>query len=567
MQDYLDYITGTHSLYDKYIRDWRLAINSYHSGPEYKDAQYLRAYQIDINTPSETVNTYEKADDGSIVYKQKAKIEHGTSRVGTEKGLDSMAGSFYNEKIQNTPIYNYVKLIASEYNSILFRNPPQRNLGDSQDMQQFMQDVDGEGNDLNEFMSQVDVLTTVYGVIHIGCYKPIGSDIPKFKIHTPDDVTNWSYKYDLDGNLRMDSIVIKVEDSDHHNVYRVITDEFIDTIFVGHEDDDDYVPPIESDLLEQLDGSTYRVRQENELGYIPIVTVYQNVKVYNNVGSTIIFDVAQIQRSIYGDSAEIYSAITYSAHPTLILDETTDALNDGQVGAEPGSIVRVQGGLTGDQQNYVYEYKSPSLDAITEIRELIDSKIDKMTQIAMLRSEDLIKSARSGEQIEVFDDKLAALIRKKATNIENAESKLFDIYFDWTNQQVPEDFRISYNRQYNKRALEHELTEIDTLMRVVNKYDEVFVGTTPFRAATFETPEQAEAEASRLGGTGVHSHEVNGVTVYMPFNTHAEYEQNLERANPGVDFEEDTGFKEQMRDKIRIRLEELLDSTSTDRGL
>ena len=579
MSEYIDYITGTHSLYDKYYNDWRLAINSYHSGPEYKDAHYLRAYQVDLNTPSETVNTYERGEDGSYVSKTKARVEHGMTSNQVDKGQDMLGGSFYAEKIDNTPVYNYVKLIASEYNSILFRNPPQRETGEQPEMLEFIEDVDGEGSNLAEFMSQVDILTTIYGVLHIGCYKPTGSDIPKFKIHSPEDVTNWSYKYDIDGNLKLNDMVIKLEETDFHTVYRVLTPEFIDTIFVGQ--DEDYMPPVESDQLEALDDYTYRIRQENELGYIPITTVYQNVKVHNNIGSTIIFDVAQIQRSIYGDSAEIYSAITYGAHPTLVVDENTDALNDGQVGAEPGAVIRVQGGLTGDQQNFVYQFASPPLDAISEIRELIDSKINKLTQIAMLRSEDLIKSSRSGNQIEVFDDKLAALIRKKATNLENTESILFDMYFDWTNQQKPEDFKISYNRQYNKRALEHEISEMVQLINAYEKYESVFlerpnaIGSTvtEFVAEEFGTSAEAEARATELGGSGSHSHTLeDGSVVYMPFGTHAEYELQLEKNNPGVDYEERNsivapGIKETMRDKVRMRLEELLNSTSSENGL
>ena len=176
--------------------------------------------------------------------------------------------------------------------------------------------------------------------MHVGCYKPIGSDIPKWKIHDPTEVTNWSYQYDVDGNLKLKELVVRVEDSDYQSVFRYYTEETIETIFIGQ--DEDYLPPIDDPNLEQLDGMTYRVVQTNELGYIPVKTVYNSQKVYNNIGSTIIQDVAQIQRSIYGDMAEIYSAITYGAHPTLVVDETTDQLNDGQVGAEPGSVIRVQ---------------------------------------------------------------------------------------------------------------------------------------------------------------------------------------------------------------------------------
>jgi len=557
---YLDFITGTHSLYDRYYNDWQLCIKSWYGGVEYKDAKYLRAYQVDLNTPSETINTFVMNDDGSMVSKHRAKVEYGTSSNETNRGQDLLSGSFYLEKLENTPLYNFVKLIVAEYNAILFRNPPQRTLPNTPEITEFLQDVDGEGNSINEFMSLVDMYTTVYGVCHVECYKPVGSDIPKWKIYQPTDVTNWSYKYDVDGNLKLHNIVLKLEDSDYHSVFRYYTKDTVETVFVGG--DDDYLPPIDDPRLEQIDDNSYRIVQENELGYIPIKTIYQSTKIYNNVGSTIIQDCAQIQRSIYGDMAEIYQGITYGAHPTLVVDETTDQLNDGQVGAEPGAVIRVQAGLTGTPA-YVYEFASPDLTAIDSIKSLVDSKIEKLTQIAMLRSEDLIKASRSGEQIEVYDDKLAAQIRRKATNLENAEAKLWDVWFDWTNQQKPEDFSISYNRQYNKKALEHELNEISLAMTVLERYENMY--SKEIEAPEYATQEQAEAEAQRLGGSGFHTHtEEDGSIVYMPFATHEEYQAAI--GLDSVEAEEDNGFKTEMRNKIRQRLEQLLSATTTDNG-
>ena len=564
--NYQDFVVSTHPLYERYHDEWQHAIRSFYGSVEYREGKYLRAYQVDLNTPNETINTYDVNEDGSMVSKIRAKVSYGTTSNEVNRGQDTLGGSFYAEKLDNTPLYNYVKLIVAEYNSILFRNPPQRNLPDTEEVNRFIKDCDKEGNNLNEFMSLVDMFTTIFGVVHVGCYKDINSDIPKWKVHTPLDVTNWDYTYDIEGNLKLAKIVIKLEDIEDSAVYRVITPESFETVFVGDEDNDEYLPPIADERLEEMGPNTYRIVQENELGYIPINTIYQSTKVFNNVGTTTVFDVAQIQRSIYGDMSEIYSSLTYSAHPTLVVDSETDALNDGQIGAEPGGIVRVQGGLSAEP-NYVYEFVSPSLDAVTTIKDLVDNKVEKLSQIALLRSEDLIKSAKSGEQIEVYDDKLAALIRRKATNLENAESKLWDIYFDWTNTEKPADFYISYNRQYNKKALEHELAEISTMMSVMTKYDELFAGTTPFVAETFPTQQQAEQRATELGGTGSHSHTEDGVTVYMPFSSHKQYESTLEQQNPGVDYEENTGFKEDMRDKIRDRLEQLLNSTSSENGL
>ena len=556
---YTDFILTPHSLYARYMREWELQEKSFYGGTEYKLARYLRAYNVDLQTPSEQVNTYVTDDSGAVIAKSKATLtpNYTQSKTAAAAGNDVIDGTFYGEKLDNTPLYNYVKLIVAEYNAILFRNPPQRTLGESPEMMQFVNDVDGEGNSINEFMSLVDMYTTVFGVVHVGCYKPIGSDIPKWKIHTPLDVTNWEYSYDIDGNLKLNKVAIRIEDSDEHQIYRIMTPDTIETVFVA-KNDEEYTPP-QLEGLRQVDEGMYAVEQENELGYIPLKTFYQSTKVYNNVGTTVIQDVASIQRSIYGDLAEIYSAITYGSHPTLIVDETTSQLNDGAVGAEPGAVITVQAGLTGEPA-YVYEFASPELGSIKQIQELIDNKVEKLSQIAMLRSEDLIKASRSGEQIEVYDDKLAAQIRRKATNLENGESKLWNIWFDWTNQQRPADFGISYNRQYNKKALEHELSEINMTMNVLERYESMFSESAP--SEEFSTVEQAIGRAQELGGDGYHSHtEEDGTVVYMPFASHAEYE-----AAVGFDSTGDEEFKIQVKDKIKERLEQLLQSTTTTNG-
>lgn len=555
---YVDFVVSNHPLYDRYYKDWRLQEVSYYGSTEYKHARLLRAYTVDLQTPAETVSTYVTDESGAVVAKRRATVENNptNSPSAAGRGDDVLDGSFYGEKLDNTPLYNYVKLIVAEYSAMLWRNPPQRVLAETPEIQEFIEDVDGEGNSVNEFMSLVDTWSTIYGVVHVGCYKPVGSDIPKWKLHKPTDVTNWEYTYDRNGNLELSKVAIKIEDSDVHSIYRVMTADTIDTVFMGK--DDDYVAPIDDPDLLQLDEAVFMISQPNELGYVPLKTFYQSVKVYNNVGTTVIQDVAGIQRSIYSYLAEIYSAVTYSSHPTLIVDETTSQMNDGSIGAEPGSVVTVQAGLTGETA-YVYEFASPQLDSIEQIQKLIDSQIDKLTQIAMLRSEDLIKASRSGEQIEVYDDKLAAQIRRKAINLENGESKLWDIWFDWTNQTKPEDFGVSYNRQYNKKALEHELNEINLTMQLLEKYENMFDDAPNEEYATVE---EAVGRAQQLGGDGYHSHtKSDGGMIYMPFSSHSEFEAALGY----VDLEAD--FKDDVRETIKQRLQQLLNASSTMNGL
>lgn len=570
MSNFSDFVTGVHDLYDRYIDDWRLAVNTFWGGPEYRLGQYLKQYQVDTQTPAETINTYLVDSDGSYVSKVKAKTQNVQTSNEARKGIDHLGGTFYFEKLYNVPNMNYIKLYVSEYNSMLFKAPPHRTMPNSPEFAQFMMDVDQEGSSANEFWSQVDIMTTVYGVMWLSCMKFGDNELPTWRMHDPVSVKNWEYSYDRNGNLKLTKLLIELSSNETETVYRYMDSDVIRTVFVGDEDDDEYAPVIQDPDMIQEQSHVFYIEQENPLGYIPCIPVYQNQKIYNGVGSTPTFDLAQIQRSVYGDMAEIYSTIAYSAHPSLVVDEETDNLNNGDLGAEPGSIVRVPSAIGQGTPNYVYEFKAPPLTALSEIRALVDQKIEKMNQLAMIRTDELIKASRSGEQIREYDAKMESFIRKKATNLENAEYKLWDIWFDWTNTQMPQDFSISYNRQYNTRAIEREVEEINKLIMVYEKYDEVFHDSAEgIEAPEFATQAEAEAEAVRLGGSGFHSHqEEDGSTVYMPFATHDEYEMRINMQNGNSETSADAQeLKLTLRDQLRQRLEELLNSTSTHNSL
>jgi len=562
--DYYEFITGNHALYHKYLDDWRLAVRSYWVGAEYRDGKYLKAYDIDYTTPSDTINTYDMDDDGNQIAKYTNSVQYVNSSQAADQG-ESYNNNFYFEKLRNVPVLPYTRLYASEYNAILFRTPPVRELPDDADVDAFIKNVDGEGNSINEFMSQVDVYTTVYGVVWVSCVKPAGADLPRWRWHSPIDVTNWQYGYNIDGDLELNKIVIKVASEPDVDIYHYYTKDIIETVFRPTTEDGEFDMdlPEGAEFIEGSDKDDpgfYRIVQENELGYIPVSPIYQSNKIYNGVGHTPIFDIAQLQRSIYGDYGEIYSSISYGAHPVTCVDRETLNENNFNVGAEPGSVIAVQNSLNG-QPNYVFEFKAPPLDSIQELRELVEQKIEKMNQVAMVRSDELIKASRSGVQIEMYDSKLEAFIRKKAVSLENAEAHmLWPMYFDWMGKTMPEDLSISYNRLYSQKGLENELKEMDMLISAYERYHAVFGAELEYTIKDFETQAEAEAEAERLGGSGFHSHtREDGLVTYMPFATHEELELRMEMRS-GVDAEE-VNYKEEMRDKLRERLDQLIEGS------
>ena len=565
--NYYDYITGTHTLYQRYADDWRLAVRSFWGGVEYRDANYLRSYAIDQSTPSDTIQTYDQ-NDGIVTGSYTTEVRPVASQQDADSGTAGYSNSFYQEKVNNVPVLPYTRLYVSEYNAILFRSPPVRNLPDEQDITDFMHNCDGEGNSLNEFMSMVDTYSTVYGVVWVSCLKLAGADYPKWRMHSPLDVLNWKYGYDANGDLELESILLRISSEPTVQILQHITKDTIETIFMPLGEDDIDVPEGAEYIIdpeaEDEDNGFYRTIQDNPLGYPPVSPIYQSTKIYNGIGHTPIFDIAQIQRSIYGDYGEIYSSISYGAHPVTVVDETTLTQNDFNVGAEPGAVINVQNSLNG-QPNYVFEFVAPPLDSIKELRELIDQKISKMNEIAMIRSEELIKASRSGVQLEMFDTKLEAMIRKKATSLENAEANvLWPMWFDWQGLSMPEDLTVSYNRLYNQKGLENELAELDKLLLTYERFEKVF-GPDNYEdiPEEFATQEEAEAIARTLGGSGSHSHtDEQGITIYMPFETHEEYELRLSMAKS-----EDADFGPGLKMKIQERLTQLIEGSYTNNSL
>lgn len=560
--NYFDFITGTHELYNRYADDWKLAVKSYWGGVEYRNGNYLKAYDIDYSTPGETINTYDVDINGVQTAVYKSTIQPVNSRQEADSGTQYNS-NFYQEKLNNVPVLPYTRLYVSEYNAILFRSPPQRELPNTPDVDAFVKDVSGEGESINEFMSKVDTYSTVFGVVWVSCIKHAGAPYARWRMHTPLDVTNWQYGYTNNGDLELTRIVLRTTTEPDVEIYQYISKDTIETIFIPFDDETEIDVPEGAEYMEDNEGKgLYRITQPNELGYVPVRPVYQSTKIYNGIGHTPIFDIAQLQRSIYGDYGEMYSSVSYGAHPVTVCDEQTLQQNDFSVGAEPGSVITVQSSLNG-QPNYVFEFVAPPLDSIAELREMVDQKIEKMNQIAMVRSDELIKASRSGSQIEMYDSKLEAFIRKKATSLENVEAhSLWPMWFDWQNQPVPADLTISYNRLYSQKGIENEINELNKLIDVYEKYNGIF-GEETVVTDEYATQEQAEARARELGGTGFHTHvSEEGVEVFMPFATHAEYELRLKVLGLSSN-----DLREDLKKQIKDRLYQLIESTYTENSL
>jgi hypothetical protein len=115
----------------------------------------------------------------------------------------------------------------------------------------------------------------------------------------------------------------------------------------------------------------------------------------------------------------------------------------------------------------------------------------------MVRSDDLVKASSSGVQIEQYDSKLEAFIRKKATSLENAEyNQLWPMWFDWQGVQAPEDMSIRYNRLYSRKGVEQEVAELNKMLDVYERMQGLLGEETDVTAT--ELREQLQARFRQL---------------------------------------------------------------------
>ena len=103
--------------------------------------------------------------------------------------------------------------------------------------------------------------------------------------------------------------------------------------------------------------------------------------------------------------------------------------------------------------------------------------------------------------------------------------------------------------QSNDVELEVEDIDID-----VNKF--LSKKLVPGMTDVYTTIDEAEARAEELGGSGTHEHEFDGEVVYMPFESHDEYEQAIEESKY---HDEDDDEHKQMSARLRKALKKKVD--------
>lgn len=364
---------ATNYLWTRHRTRWEYLLHSYMGGDEYRKGAYLHRYQLETDAE-------------------------------------------YARRLESTPLNNQCKSIVSLYNSFLFRQEPERELGSiagDARVEAILEDADLDGRSMDNFMREVSIWSQVFGHCWVAISKPSVSAVtladelaqgvrPYLSVYSPLAVTDWLWARQANGSyqLKMVKFLEEIDDT-----LQVVT-EYTET-------------EITKTTINVKDKKATDVQVEpNELGRVPFVLVYAERSPVRGIGISVIDDIADQQRAIYNEQSEVYESIRLDTHPSLAATADTD------VGTGAGSLIRLPDNLPAELKPYILEFSGAPIEKIyTSINEHV-KMIDSMANVGSVRGTE--QREQSGVAMETEFQLLNARLSSLADNLELAEENIWE---------------------------------------------------------------------------------------------------------------------------------------------
>jgi len=402
-----DFLVELHPDYDRKMNDWNFHYRSYLGGQDYENGYFLHRYIL------ETEEEYLK-------------------------------------RAEFTPLDNHCRNVVQIYSSFLFRVPPTRNFGSltgDPQLQQFLMDADFDGRMYNNVIREAQVNASIYGTCWLIVDKPnsnaktraeeLSQDIrPYISVYTPENVTNWKYERASNGRYYLTSLTVVEDMMGKDAIVKVWTMEDITTYKV-----EEFTIGYATKKPTKID------EQENALGIIPAVCLYNQRTSKRGIGISDLSDVAELQKSIYNDYSEIEQLIRLSNHPSLVKTPNVEA------SAGAGSVIEMPEDLAPELKPYIIQPSSQSLESIMKTIDTKVQAIDRITHMGAVRGTE--KTVNSGIALQTEFQLLNARLSEKADYLQNTEEQIFDLYAKW--QGTTFDGEIIYPDSFDLRDYASDL--------------------------------------------------------------------------------------------------------------
>lgn len=404
-QGYLQ-ATATNVVYDRYQDRWQFLMDSYQGGDSYRNGNYLQRYNLESNKD-------------------------------------------YQLRLNNVPLDNQCRSLINLYVSFLFRQEPDRDLGTLEDnptVESMLEDADLDGRNMTAFMKDVATWSSVFGHIWICVAKPnVGATTladelaqgvrPYLSLYTPLAVRDWQWEQQPNGSYALSYIKVVEEINGQNNKIVEWTKTTITTYYVD-------------DKTKKL---TSMESQPNELGRLPWICAYAERSPVRGIGQSLIDDIADQQRMIYNELAEVYDSIRLDTHPSLVATAETKA-----EGASAGQIITMPETMDPNLKPYVLQFAGGQIDKIYLSIENRRKIIDAMGNVGSVRATETREM--SGIAIETEFQLLNARLTNIADNLELTEEHIWEEVANYLGQ--PWTGEVEYPDNFALRNVDNELDQL-----------------------------------------------------------------------------------------------------------
>lgn len=368
------FVSGNNIYTDNEAR-WQYLFESYIGGEAYRDGSHLTRYQLET--------------DGE-----------------------------YQARLRSTPLDNHCQSICQVYTSFLFREQPTRELANLEQLPEvsaYLEDSDLDGRSLNAFMKDAATWSSVFGHCWVLMAKPntnantraeeLNQGVrPYLNLITPLMMLDWSYSRSMNGVYRLDYIKYIEEINGSIRTIKEWTPEVIKTTVIDLDD---------SIVKEELE-------EENGLGIVPVVCLYNKKSTVRGMGVSDIGDIADAQKMIYNLNSEIEQGIRLDGHPSLVATPNTD------IGSGAGAVIHMPEDIDPALKPYILSHGNTNIDAILKTKQAIVENIDKMANTGAVRATE--SRTLSGVAMDTEFQLLNARLSEKADNLELCEEQLWRLF-------------------------------------------------------------------------------------------------------------------------------------------
>lgn len=380
----------------------------------------------------------------------------------------------YEERLERAYFLNYCELIPNLYNDYIFKESIGR--AADEDLDEFRKNVDRKYNDISKFISKAGFFSKVYGVMHALVDAPStkrndafarltkanDSEIyPYCTLIHPTDLTDWSL--DSDGNFNW--IIIKsqyyedanpTKEREDKTLYKLITkDEW------WIEDEDGNTPKFE--------GEDKEPNGKNELGFIPLVSLYNKSLEDDKIGKSLLKDIVYINRIIFNWCSCIDEQIERQTFSQLVVPDDGRRAEESESGDDPLYRISTSSMWTfPSDSTHPPGFISPETSNIKVIWNLVVDHIKEIFRIAGLlgASEDMYVS-RSGRAAQMGFMSVNSALANTAKLYEKFENELSIIAKLYVNESSIDNYDyVVYPQSFDIEAL---VEQLDNHFRVMER--------------------------------------------------------------------------------------------------